>query len=177
MAGELESATWHQARQSRVFFDAVLHPHRSLSRVGVLWVTMALGIPLLVLGTVFLAIGAWPVLGFCGLEFVLLYVAFTINHRDARACERVRLSDDGLEVRRIDSGGKLRSVWRMQPNWLRISIDDPPAHDSQLVLSSHGQSLIIGAFLTPDERLEFARALRRAIDLWRVAPHPGVATK
>ncbi len=176
MAGMLESAPWPEVGESRVFFDAVLQPHRSLSHRGVMWVLAALGVPLLVLGTAFMAIGAWPVLGFCGLEFMLLCGAFAINRRDGRAYELVRLSDSGLEIRRIDPRGRVRGQWRLQPNWLRISMDDPPGHDSQLVLSSHGRSLVIGAFLTPEERLELARALRRAIDDWRVAPHPGTAT-
>ncbi|HET8726317.1 MAG TPA: DUF2244 domain-containing protein, partial [Alphaproteobacteria bacterium] len=48
--------------------------------------------------------------------------------------------------------------------WLRVSMDDPPGHESQVILSSHGQSLVVGAFLTPEERLDFARALRSALD-------------
>ena len=46
-------------------------------------------------------------------------------------------------------------------------MDDPPGHDSALRLTSHGQSLVIGAFLTPEERLEVAHALRAALDEWR----------
>lgn len=160
---------------SRVFFEAVLHPHRSLTGRGFLWVMAALGVPLAVLGFVFLSIGAWPVFGFCGLEFVLLYAAFRINYRDGRACERVRLSDSGLEIRRVDARGRSGGTWRLQPNWLRVSIDEPPRHDSQLVLSSHGRNLVIGAFLTPEERLDLARALRRAIERWRSAPPPCAA--
>lgn len=163
------------AREGRVFFEAVLHPHRSLPPHGFLWVMAALGVPLAVLGIAFLAAGAWPVFGFCGLELVLLYAAFRVNYRDGRACERLRLSDSGLEVRRFDGRGRSGGVWRLQPNWLRVSIDDPPRHDSQLVLSSHGRDLVIGAFLTPDERLELARALRRAIERWRTAPPPRAA--
>ena len=44
-----------------------------------------------------------------------------------------------------------------------MAIDDPPAHHSQLTLSSHGRSLVVGAFLTAEERLELARALRDAL--------------
>jgi uncharacterized membrane protein len=51
-------------------------------------------------------------------------------------------------------------------------MDDPPSHDSQLSLVSHGKRLIIGAFLTPDERLEVARALSAALAESRSAVHP-----
>ncbi len=39
-------------------------------------------------------------------------------------------------------------------------MDDPPRRDSWLTLASHGLSLRIGTFLTPEERLDLARALR-----------------
>lgn len=162
-------------RGGRVFFEAELQPHRSLSPRGFVWVMAALGVPLGVLGIAFMSIGAWPVFGFCGLEFVLLYAAFRINFRDGRACERLRLSDSVLEVSRVDGRGRSGGVWRLQPGWLRVSIDEPLRHDSQLVLSTHGRNVVIGAFLTPEERLDLARALRRAIEAWRTAPPPCAA--
>lgn len=175
MAGHTGSVPETSGGDGRVFFEAVLQPHRSLSARGFLWVMAALGGPLAVLGFLFLSIGAWPVFGFCGLEFVLVYVAFRVNYRDGRAVERLRLSDSALEVRRVDGRGRARGAWRLQPNWLRVTIDDPPGHDSQLVLSSHGRDVVVGAFLTPEERLDLARALRRAIDAWRAAPPPCAA--
>jgi uncharacterized membrane protein len=51
-------------------------------------------------------------------------------------------------------------------------MDDPPAHDSQLVLSSRGRSLAIGGFLTPAERLDLARALREVLASQRGALGP-----
>ena len=46
-------------------------------------------------------------------------------------------------------------------------MDDPPQHDSRLTLSSHGRTVAIGTFLSPEERLEVAHALGRAIERWR----------
>lgn len=175
MAGIIRSSSEASGHDGRVFFEAVLQPHRSLSARGFHWVMAALGVPLGVLGIVFFSIGAWPVLGFCGLEFVLLYIAFRINYRDGRACERVRLSDSGLDISRVDGRGRNGRNWRLQPNWLRVTIDEPPRHDSQLVLSSHGRHVVVGTFLTPSERADFALALRSAIEAWRAAPPPCAA--
>lgn len=155
-------------------FDAVLQPHRSLSPAGFGLLMAALTVSLAGLGFAFFAIGAWPVLGFCGIEFGLLYLAFRINYRDGRAYEHLRLGATMLEVRRVDGRGRSRGTWRFPPNWLRVTMDDPPEHGSQLALSSHGRELVIGSFLTPDERLDLARALRRAIEVWRAAPQSGV---
>src|SRR5512143_351725 len=74
---------------SRVVFDAILHPHRSLSRRGfVLVMGLAVGASM-TMGGVFLAMGAWPVFGFYGVDVLLLYVALRCNYRSARIYERV----------------------------------------------------------------------------------------
>jgi uncharacterized membrane protein len=159
-----------------VFFDAILRPHRSLPPFGFRLLMVFFATSLFAVGMTFWLIGAWPVIGFCGLEFVLLYGAFRLNYRAARAYERLRLSDEGLEVSRVRSNGAVAGVWRLQPAWLQIDIDNPPEHDSQLTLSSHGRRMVVGSFLTPDERLEVAEALRDAVDRWRSAPHPAAAS-
>lgn len=157
------------ARSERVFFDAILHPHRSLGPVGFRVLMAAVGVVSLGVGGVFLAHGAWPVFGFFGLDAVVLYLAFRANYRAARFYERVRLAGDDLTVRRVAERRPERS-WRFHPFWLRVRMDDPPRHHSQLTLSSHGQTLVVGSFLAPEERLEVARALSRALDDWRRGP-------
>jgi uncharacterized membrane protein len=44
-----------------------------------------------------------------------------------------------------------------------VTMDDPPEHESQVTLTSHGQTLTVGSFLSPEERLDFAKALREAL--------------
>jgi uncharacterized membrane protein len=115
--------------------------------------------------------GAWPVAAFLGLVMALIYIAFRINYRHGRVYETLALTRRDLTVRRVDHRGRVAS-WRFQPTWLQILIDDPPRHHSQLVLRSHGRNLVIGAFLTPAERLDLAGALRRALARAKCAPRP-----
>lgn len=77
--------------------------------------------------------------------------------------ETIKLSRRGLVVERVNHWGD-RKTWRFQPAWLQVQMDDPPQHDSDLTLRSHGRSLAIGHFLTPDERLDLAKALRAALE-------------
>ena len=149
-----------------VFFDATLHPNRSLSPAGFRILMIIAGVSVLIIGVLFVVAGAWPVFGFSGAEFLLLYIAFRLNYRSGRAYERVRLTERQLEVMRVGPGGEV-GRWEFEPTWLQISMDNPPRHDSQLRLTSHGRSLVIGAFLTPAERVEVADALRDAIAKWR----------
>lgn len=157
------------ADDDAALFDAVLQPHRSLSPQGFIVLMVVVGLVGFVSGMVFVMAGAWPVLGFFLLDFVLIYLAFRLNYRSARAYETVRLTEDTLMVERVSPGGKVQK-WRFQPYWLRVDMEDPPHHDSALVLSSHGRSLVIGDFLTPEERLELADALRTALLKLREPP-------
>jgi uncharacterized membrane protein len=115
-----------------------------------------------VAGMIFMLMGAWPVVGFLGLDVALIYLAFRTNYRWARMYETVRLTKDSLLVERVSASGKVQR-WRFQPYWLRVNIDNPASHESQLVLSSHGKRLRIGAFLSPDERMQLADALKDAL--------------
>lgn len=143
-------------------FDAVLSPHRSLGPRGFLILMGCIAGISFTIGMVFLVAGAWPILGFFGLDVALIYWAFRASYRSGRARERLHLTRDELRVERIDAKGNIRR-WTFQPYWLKVEIDDPPEHTSQLVLRSHGRFLTVGAFLSPPERGEVAEALRRAL--------------
>ncbi len=153
----------------RVFFDAVLHPHRSLGRTGFLVLMGAVAFVSTAVSLVFFLLGAWPIVGFLGLDVLLLWWAFRANYRSARLYERVRLTGEELTVERVAWKQPDRR-WSFQPYWLRVSMDDPPGHESQVTLSSHGRTVTVGSFLSPDERLEFANALRTALRAWRRTP-------
>ncbi|MEX2295862.1 MAG: DUF2244 domain-containing protein [Dongiaceae bacterium] len=140
-------------------FDAVLTPHRSLSPTGFTIMMGAIAAVGFVGGMAFLLAGAWPVTGFGVIEIGLFYLLFRLNYRSARIRERIRLTATSLEIERRAQDGTIRR-WSFQPYWLKVHIADPPDTDSRLTLTSHGKSLSIGAFLSPDERLEFANALR-----------------
>ena len=150
------------SRSDVVLFDARLSPHASLPRAGFLVLMAILCAISFVAGIAFVAIGAWPVFGFFGLDVALVYIAFRINYRRAQRFETVQLTPTRLAVERVSPHGQVQR-FELQPYWLRVLMDDPPRHESQLILRSHGKSLVIGAFLSPPERLEVANALNAAL--------------
>ena len=147
---------------SPVLFDAVLAPNRSLGRAGFLAVMACVVVVSVGLGTYFLLQGAWPVFGFFGLDIALLYLAFRLSYRSGRLRETIRVTADEVVVRRIAPNGRT-TEWRFNPYWLRVSLDDPVEHHSQITLTSHGRSLVIGQFLAPEERASLVKALREAL--------------
>ena len=153
----------------RVRFAAVLHPHTSLSPRAFAVMMIVLASFSFLLGGVSMAMGFWPVMGFYGIDLLALYLAFRISYRRARRYETVELTEETLTVLKVEPNGRRRRL-EFQPYWLRVELDDTPRPESRLMLASHGQAYEIGAFLTPGEKLDFARALRRELTKLRAGP-------
>jgi uncharacterized membrane protein len=144
-------------------FEAVITPHRSLGRNGFLILMAAVAGVSFAAGLVFLVMGAWPVLGFFGLDVLLIYLAFKINYRAAAAYEVVTLTPVELKIRKVSHRGQVRE-WLLNPLWTRL---DKVTHEEfgieRLSLVSRGRRLTVASFLGPDEKASFAKALGRAL--------------
>jgi uncharacterized membrane protein len=143
-------------------FRAVLTPYRSLGPKGFLALMLAFGALSFVTGMVFLAMGAWPVLGFFGLDVLLIYVAFRLNYRSGRRYETLELTPDQFVLTRIHPSGR-RERFDCNPYWARVSLREWPDGRTALSVVSRGTELKFGTFLTDDERRDLALALREAL--------------
>jgi uncharacterized membrane protein len=158
----------------RLFFERVLSPHRSLPPRGFRVLMLALGFISLAVGIGFVAIGAWPVIGFFGLDVALVYLAFRLNYRGARRSETIRLAGDAFTVERVGARGE-RRAWRFQPFWLQVILEERVGGANRLLVASHGRSLVVGDFVTSPARRELAAAIREALKRWREALNPAAA--
>jgi uncharacterized membrane protein len=144
-------------------FSAIITPHRSLGPRGFRLLMTCFGAASFAAGFAFLMMGAWPVFGFCGLEVLVIYLAFRANFRAARSHETVTVTPTELTVRKISHRGAVRQ-WTLNPLWVRL---ERVVHEEfgmqRLFLVSHGRSLQIAAALSPHERASFAQALSDAI--------------
>jgi len=151
-------------------FYAVITPHRSLGNLGFLILMMVFGVASFFAGGAFLAMGAWPVFGFFGLDVLLLFIAFRINYRRAAAFEEVTVTPSALTVRKVSHNGRARE-WSLNPLWARLEKDEYEEYGiARLFLVSHGKQLTIASFLGPDEKAGFAEALTRALGDARRGP-------
>ncbi len=151
-------------------FSAVITPHRSLGPKGFVIFMICLGGLSFVSGVAFVAMGAWPVCGFFGLDVLLVYLAFRANYRTGRAYEEVTVTASELTVRQVSHRGRVRE-WTLNPVWVKL---DRIVHEEfgieRLFLVSHGRRLSIAACLGPDEKESFARALSSALGEARRGP-------
>jgi uncharacterized membrane protein len=143
-------------------FRAVLMPHRSLGPTGFIVLMAALAGVSFATGIAFLLIGAWPVLGFFGLDVALVYVAFKLNYRSGRLYETVELTPARLTWTRVHPSGR-REQFDCNPYWARVALRVRPDGRNDLRLVSQGRELSFGRFLTDDERRDFATALTGAL--------------
>jgi uncharacterized membrane protein len=137
-------------------------PHRSLGPTGFMVLMTAVCVVSFGTGTLFYLLGAWPVIGFMGLDVALIYIAFRLNFRALRLYETVDLSQDALTVTRVAPSGKAQS-WSFNPYWVRLSLQDRIGRSSELSIASHGKRLVFASFLTDPEREDFASALSSAL--------------
>jgi uncharacterized membrane protein len=154
-----------------LFFERILMPHRSLPRRGFHLLMLVLFLISLGVGIGFVSIGAWPVCGFFGLDVAAIYLAFRLSYRSARRSETLRLGAEAFTVERIDIYGE-RRMWRFQPFWLRVILEEHPDESNRLLVASHGKSLVIADFLGAPMRRELAAAIRTALARWRAALNP-----
>jgi uncharacterized membrane protein len=143
-------------------FEALIVPHRSLSRRGlhVLMGAICLLSGLMILR--FWLIGAWPVAGFSVIEIGLALFLLRLNAKRAGASELVLLFPDSLRIVRTDQRSR-RQECSLPVGWLNAVIEEKPGQVPKLVLVAHGVREEIAASLGEPEKRQLGAALASAL--------------
>ncbi len=150
-----------------VLFEAVIVPHRSLGRRGMRWLIGALAsLSILVAVGLWLA-GAWPVIGFTGLEVALAVWLLRRHAAIEGHSEVLLLSDDGLRIIRTQRG--TRSEMQVPVHWLRSTLEERPGRTPALMLRATGVAVEVATWLGESEKRDLAQSLAEALDRQR---HP-----
>jgi len=148
--------------KNKIEYSALLTPHRSLSPQGFLIFMVLISFVCFTTGFVFMLMGAWPVMGFMGLDVVLVYWAFRRNYYDAKIFETIKLSSNELILERVYPSGRRKS-WMFNPFWVKVGLEEHSSGATKMQIKSHGKTLNFGQFLSDDERREFTVVLRQEI--------------
>jgi len=161
----------HEPPNQTIYMDAVLTPNASLSPRA-FQVVMGAMIALSVLaGGMYLAMGAWPVLGFFGVDLLAIWLAFRFVRRRSHEETRVRITADTLSMHHRDGKGREKTA-EVPAAFARVELDEPVGPTSWLRIE-HGQTAyVIGRFLTPKERKSLAAGLRDALQRARAERYP-----
>src|SRR3954466_15959391 len=122
-------------------FSAIITPHRSLSSTGFVVVMALVGGFSFIGGLFFFIVGAWPVIGFLGLDVALVYWAFRANYLAAAAYEEGTVTPSELRVRQVSHRGEV-AEWSLNPVWVRLERETHEEYGLiRLFLVSRGKRL------------------------------------
>jgi len=161
--GNVDTSMADMSMNERPVFSAELHPYRSLGRHGHRIFFLIAGVLSLAHVAVFLISGAWPVALFFGLDFLVLFGAFWLNNRAAKARELVSLSRTSISIRKISASGR-ETQYAFNPFWARFLVSRKPKIGiTAMHVRGNGRETDVGTFLPLDDRERFASAFSGAL--------------
>ncbi|MGH7023096.1 MAG: DUF2244 domain-containing protein [Caulobacteraceae bacterium] len=144
------------------YMDAVITPHRSLSRRGFIVLISVLTAINALTAMLFLALHAAPVPLFLGLDLVAIVVALLASRRAARILERVQVTASEVRVLR-QTPNSSETVWLSPTAFTRVTLTGEDADEMDLQLRLSDRGFAVARALSRSERRDFAAALERAI--------------
>lgn len=146
-----------------ILFEAVCTPPRSFSPRAFRVLALLLAVFGGLTAALFVALGAWPILPFLGLEVGFALALVALHGRwSARAMEVVVLTPGRLSISRTDARGRREEV-ALDAYWARVDYAENPAHAGVLRVISRGRSVEIGRDLAAEEKAALHRALTAAL--------------
>lgn len=142
----------------------VLWPHRLLGWRATFLLALATGIAMTAVLVSF-GLGplqAWPVVGCMSLTFFGLALALWVNHRSTRMAEIIEINPHVVHVARLSPATPQRQE-KFNATWLRISVRSDRTVTNPITLCENGRSMSIGEFLSPQERIALAEALKASL--------------
>jgi len=146
--------------------QVVIEPNQSLTWRESLVFFAAIALLSLAVALAFTLQGYWPILPFAGLELVALGVAIYLVSRSGRrrqvitiGAHRVRVEKGRLRSTHL--GGGPDSCDDFPRVWTRVELVRPRHgwYPSRLTIGMFGKSVVVGEFLTEEERAELRARL------------------
>src|SRR4051812_38744800 len=108
--------------EPQLVFEAVIAPHQSLNRRGMLVLACAVGSISLLISLRFLLLGAWPVVAFSVAEASLALALLVVHRRQALRREIIRLDEAMITVVHTDAKGR-RQSFSLPAAWLQVTLE------------------------------------------------------
>lgn len=143
-------------------FCCDLAPNRSASWRHTQQFLVAVTVVSALVAVFFMAMGAWLVAPFAGLEVLAVSAGLYSVARASYRCERIRIDDADVLV---GSGvGQPRQWVRFPRAFARVRFEPARGHArSRLHIGASGRYVEVGAFLNEPERCQLAGQLRRSL--------------
>ena len=107
--------------------------------------------------------GAIMILSFAGLEVLFVGYCLYLVMKKTYKQEVITLTKEKLKIEKGE--GKINQVWEYYRMWSFVSVERPehPWYPAHIVVTSKGERVPIGDFLTEDEKEDLVNNLERII--------------
>lgn len=170
MVQNAEKTYWHHEKpdSKQEIITITLWPYRSLGSRGYLYLMIGFIGLIFILSLLFYSLGAWPVIGFLGIEIGLVWLVFRMNYNAGRNFEKISITPESTAVEKVGWRGD-KHHFNIPSPWIKASCVKGEGRSDKLILKYHSEQLEIGSFLPPREKTSLADALNESFERMRGA--------
>ena len=141
----------------------LLRPNQSTDWKSSLLFIFIIAFTCLSIGIGFAFAGAIMILPFAGLEVLFVGICVYLVMKKTYKQEVITLTKEKLKIEKGE--GRINQVWEYYRMWSFVSVERPehPWYPAHIVVTSKGERVPIGDFLTEDEKDDLVNNLERII--------------
>ena len=152
-----------QSNKENNFHRILIRPNQSISWKSGLIFVLVIAFTCLSIGLGFAYVGATLILPFAGLEVIFVGICTYLVLNKTSQQEVITLSKDKLIIEK--GAYRLKKVWEYFRLWSYITVERPqhPWYPAHIVVTSKGERVPLGDFLTEQEKEELVSSLENII--------------
>lgn len=153
-----------QSNKEDNFHRILIRPNQSISWKSGLVFILVIAFTCLSIGLGFAYVGATLILPFAGLEVIFVGICTYLVLNKTSQQEVITLSKDKLIIEK--GAYRLKKVWEYFRLWSYITVERPqhPWYPAHIVVTSKGERVPLGDFLTEQEKEELVSSLESIIN-------------
>jgi|TARA_X000000368_G_scaffold31078_1_gene23106 Integral membrane protein len=153
-----------QSNKENNFHRILIKPNQSISWKSGLVFVLVIAFTCLSIGLGFAYVGATLILPFAGLEVIFVGICTYLVLNKTSQQEVITLSKDKLIIEK--GAYRLKKVWEYFRLWSYITVERPqhPWYPAHIVVTSKGERVPLGDFLTEQEKEELVSSLESIIN-------------
>ena len=153
-----------QSNKENNFHRILIKPNQSISWKSGFVFVLVIAFTCLSIGLGFAYVGATLILPFAGLEVIFVGICTYLVLNKTSQQEVITLSKDKLIIEK--GAYRLKKVWEYFRLWSYITVERPqhPWYPAHIVVTSKGERVPLGDFLTEQEKEELVSSLESIIN-------------